>query len=381
MDYKLPSSITSKIGKDLHLQPNHPICIIKTKIIEYLQSVEPVSQIFDNLPPQVSVEDNFDFLRISPDHVSRSSSDTYYVNCNTVLRTHTSAHQKQILNLESIHNSTQPSAFIVCGDVYRKDEIDKSHYPVFHQLEYVKVYNEKLSQDEAKQQLVQLLIGLVNHLFPSCSFKIKDDYFPFTEMSSEIEVLFNNKWLEILGCGLVHTEILNNCNIKFPALAFGLGLDRLAMILFKIPDIRLLWSDNAKFTSQFQKGLINEFKPFSNLDFNQSKDISFWIQEGISEDFTSSDTNSNNNHQNWKWNRLNDFYEIVRNNKNNSIIESVSVLDKFHNAKANKYSMSFRLNFSSIDSINNHAQMTQMANKIIQSIVLDCESQLSVKQR
>lgn len=113
----IPSSIENKLGKNLHLKSDHPLGILKNHIYNYFQDFET----FDNLSPIVSIQDNFDLLRIPKDHPSRSKSDTYYVNENQVLRSHTSAHQNQLLKAGH-------SKFLVTGDVYRKDEIDRNHY-------------------------------------------------------------------------------------------------------------------------------------------------------------------------------------------------------------------------------------------------------------
>jgi phenylalanyl-tRNA synthetase alpha chain len=122
-------SIEAKIGRNLHNKKNHPIEIIKRKIYEYFNELDGYDFAkFDDLPPYVNVSDNFDKLLIPKDHPARSRSDTYYINKDTVLRTQTSAHQNELL-------AQGHQNFLVTGDVYRKDEIDKSHYPVFHQME------------------------------------------------------------------------------------------------------------------------------------------------------------------------------------------------------------------------------------------------------
>src|SRR5688572_22782315 len=98
-NFKIPNSVKSKIGFNLHLKENHPICVIKNIIVKYFKSLEKFKymNIFDNLNPNVTVRDNFDLLRIPIEHPSRSKSDTYYIDNNTVLRTHTSAHQNELL--------------------------------------------------------------------------------------------------------------------------------------------------------------------------------------------------------------------------------------------------------------------------------------------
>ena len=144
--------------------------IIKDKIYEYFgESFEK----FDSFEPKVNVVENFDKLLIQKEHPARSLSDTYYFDENTCLRTHTSAHQNELL-------SKGCEKFLVTGDVYRKDEIDSSHYPVFHQMEGVCIVEDN---ENVQEEFKNKLIGLVDYLFPGCEYRFNDDYFPFTETS------------------------------------------------------------------------------------------------------------------------------------------------------------------------------------------------------
>jgi len=122
----IPKNVLQKIGFNLHNKQNHPICIMKEHIYKHF----PNCTTFDDLSPIVSVEDNFDKLLIPKDHPARSKTDTYFVNETEVLRTHTSAHQNNLL-AQGYKN------FLVTGDVYRKDSVDKYHYYTFHQMEGV----------------------------------------------------------------------------------------------------------------------------------------------------------------------------------------------------------------------------------------------------
>jgi len=333
----IPISIEKKLNKNLHNKLNHPIEIIKKKIYKYFDNFEQ----FDNFSPQVSTRDNFDKLLIEPNHPARSKSDTYYVNENTVLRTHTSAHQNELLNKG--HRN-----FLVTGDVYRKDEINATHYPVFHQMEGV---GEIGSEYEPITFLTDLLEHFVKYLFPNVEFRIKDDYFPFTEPSFEVEILHNGNWLEILGCGIVHKTIRENNNIEGNMWAFGLGLERLCMIYFDIPDIRYFWTEDEKFLKQFESGEIVKFKPYSTLE-NISRDISFWIPEV---DLVRDQEDKN---KIVGWNELNDFYELVRNICGDMVGE-VLLKDEFFNNKTNKYSRMYRIvyNADSMSTISNPSEM------------------------
>jgi phenylalanyl-tRNA synthetase alpha chain len=191
---------------------------------------------------------------VPPNHVSRKKSDTYYLNKKQVLRTHTTAHEMELL---AGHDE-----FITFGDVYRRDEIDQYHYPVFHQMEAVRVFQpEHFAVPQHDVQMVQTandlkltLEGLVKHLFGAVEMRWIDAYFPFTFPSFELEILYEGKWLEMLGCGVLHPIILKNAGKKPDEIAWaaGLGLERFAMKLFDIPDVRLFWSEDPRFLDQFK---------------------------------------------------------------------------------------------------------------------------------
>ena len=135
------TNILSKIGRKLHLCKNHPISILREKIQEHVYADYrtrwggPMFTMVDYLSPVVTVEQNFDSLLVPKDHVSRARNDNYYINSEYLLRAHTSAHQRDLIK-------TGLDAFLVTGDVYRRDEIDMCHYPVFHQMEGVRLFSQ-----------------------------------------------------------------------------------------------------------------------------------------------------------------------------------------------------------------------------------------------
>lgn len=348
----IPVSIENKIGSNLHQKKSHPICIIKDIIYTYFDSLEGRKfDKFEEFPPFVNIHDNFTKLRIEVGkHLSTTKSDTYYVNEETVLRTHTSAHQNELL-------SKGKQNFLVTGDVYRKDEVDRSHYPIFHQMEGVGI----VIGNNAIEELKCILSGLVEHLFPGCEYRYNSDYFPFTDPSFEIEVKYKDDWLEILGCGIVHEEILKRNNITCSYWAFGLGLERLCMLFFKIPDIRYFWSQDEKFTSQFKEGTITEFVPYSNCD-PIIKDISFWLND---DDVTDKLT------ANFSWKKLNEFYEFTR-EISNDMLEKVTLFDKFYHPKHKKHSHTFHMTFSPVHTITNPGLFNTMVN----NFVLDLRSKV-----
>ncbi len=328
----IPKSIEDKLRRKLHNQKNHPIEIIKRQVYKYFAGLEKYDfKMFDDLDPVVSVEANFDNLLIPAEHPARSKSDTYYVNERQVLRTHTSAHQNELL--AAGHRS-----FLVTGDVYRKDEVDARHYPVFHQMEMLTLVDDNL---DPEQELKRILSGLVDYLFPGCEYRFNPDYFPFTHPSFEIEVKYNGNWLEILGCGVVQPRILeNNGLVGKRAIAAGFGLDRLVMIFCNITDIRYLWSEHERFLSQFVDGNLAKFQPYSELPA-LTKDISFYVPADrlqISAD----------GQQQEKWLDENDFFELARECGGDMMAE-VKLSDTFYNKKLNKYSRTYRFLYSPND--------------------------------
>lgn len=337
----ITDGIRDRMNRNLHNTVNHPLEIIKRIIYDYFGASY---KRFDNLNPTVKIEENFDKLLIPKDHPARATSDTYYVDENRVLRTHTSAHQNELM--EQGHKQ-----FLVTGDVYRKDEIDSSHYPVFHQMEGVRVLE---NGEDAEQELLKTLTGLVSHLFPGHEYRVKDDYFPFTDPSIEIEVKFGEDWLEILGGGVVQKQILANCGLEGKsAWAFGLGLERLAMILFKIPDIRYFWTSDSRFIKQFESGQIVEFKEYSKYP-PCAKDVAFWLNENYN---------------------YNDFCEIVR-ECGGDIVENIEKIDDFTHPKTQKTSHCYRITYRSNDRSLTNEEVDEIQNTVRDLLVSNLKLEL-----
>jgi phenylalanyl-tRNA synthetase alpha chain len=369
-DYSnIPPSIVSKIGRNLHNQKNHPIEIIKNRIYKYFDDLSDYKfEKFDDLLPFASIEDNFDKLLIPKDHPARNKSDTYYVNENLVLRTHTSAHQNELLT-KGYKN------FLVTGDVYRKDEIDSKHYPVFHQMEGI---GQVPIGVDSESELRRILNGLVKHLFPGCEYRFNKDYFPFTEPSLEIEVKYRGDWLEILGCGVMHKDIVKNNELTGDFWAWGIGIDRLCMLFFDIPDIRYLWSEHSRFLDQFKEGKIIKFKSYSKLP-TQYKDISFWIpKEKIIQII---EMDSGKEMEIKKWLEENDFFELVREVGRDWIAE-VKLMDEFYHSKKQAHSRMYRIIYSPNDpSLKNPGMFTELINKYQNTIGKQVIEYLDVELR
>lgn len=355
-------TIISRIGRNLHRVPHHPISILKDRVVNHFhkryttRTGNALFAHFDNVGPIVTTEQNFDSLLVPKGHVSRSTTDNYYINHDHVLRSHTSAHQRDFVKMGL-------DCFLVTGDVYRRDEIDPSHYPVFHQMEGVRLFtrdqlfqnvdeelkvfsNDPTSADTDVNQaqhtfdaakMVELdlkhtLEGLVQDLFGrGTETRWVSCYFPFTHPSFELEVKFKGEWMEMLGSGVMRHGILEQGGASNKiGWAFGLGLDRLAMLLFNIPDIRLLWSEDSRFMDQFKDVGIDPksnvtFVPFSKYP-PCYKDISFWIKDGFNQ---------------------NDLFEVVR-GIGGDLIEKVELVDRFVNS-SNRESHCYRITYRSME--------------------------------
>ena len=198
--------------------------------------------------PEIETEEfNFDMLNIKKSHPARQMHDTFYVEDKKyVLRTHTSPVQ-----IRSMLKSKPPIAFSSAGKVYRKDD-DATHLPMFHQIEGIYI-DENVTFANLKDLMYQILHELFGD---NVEIRFRPSYFPFTEPSAEVDILSENgKWLEILGCGIVNPIVLENCNIdpnKHSGLAFGLGVERIAMLKYGVNDIREFYKSNLDFLAQFK---------------------------------------------------------------------------------------------------------------------------------
>jgi len=219
------------------------------------------------------------------------------------------------------------------GKVYRNDEIDRSHYPVFHQIDAVHIAArtrrafEPHDIDDVLLQIARVIYG------DEVETRILDDSFPFTTPSRQFEVKWQDDWLEVVGAGLVHSMVLQNLGLdpdEYNGWAFGFGLDRLAMRKMDIPDIRILWSTDQRIAGQF-KSISSKFTPVSKFPATQ-RDISFVVDKQRS---------------------LNDFYEIVRERgmwRDEGIVEQVEQVDRYADARKfgeNRISHTFRITYRS----------------------------------
>jgi phenylalanyl-tRNA synthetase alpha chain len=351
--YNIPDSILSLGGRGLHLQPGHPLCTTRTLITSLFPSFDTLN----TLPPIVTTYQNFDSLLTPIDHPSRRQSDTYYIDGETVLRCHTSAHQVELLRGGA-------RRFLVAGDVFRRDTVDSSHYPVFHQMEGVCVHEGggAGSHEEITRDLKERLEGVATALFGADARKRwTSTTFPFTDPSFELEVFYNGDWLEVLGCGNIHPKVLANAGLdpeRARGWAFGLGLERLAMVLFSIPDIRLFWTQDRRFLDQFKPGVVTKFVPYSKYPACY-KDLSFWV---LAEDKFSE----------------NDLHEEIR-GVGGDLVESAVMIDSFTNKKTGKLSQCFRINYQANDRVLTNEEIDVMQAKLRGNIATKLKGVLELR--
>lgn len=379
----IPASILALTDRQLHQNPDHPIGILRDLIESNFHGLGYT--FYNDFRPTVTTFQNFDVLGFPEDHPGRSKLDTYYVNKTHLLRTHTSAHEHECFQL-----CPTPGYFIT-ADVYRRDEIDRTHYPAFHQMEGARLWSKDTpdleqqiqadidaipatniivedpfraapahegnpKQDYMSDTQVQLVSThlkktieyMVNLVFERAResaraagsteeylnepLKVRwvEAYFPWTSPSWEIEVWWKGEWLECCGCGVVQQQVLLNSGLAEDKLgwAFGIGLDRIAMLLFGIPDIRLFWSHDPRFASQFSQGAISTFQPYSKYP-GVKRDVSYWLP---------SDSPLH----------VNDVMEIVR-LYGGDLVESVVAIDEFVHPKTGRRSQCYRIHYQSME--------------------------------
>ena len=232
----------------------HPLNTVLEDMINIFQSMG-----FDVVDgPEVETDHYcFEQLNVPADHPARDMQDTFYLTDSLLLRTQTSAAQARVME------KTQPPIRIICpGRVFRADEVDATHSPVFHQIEGL-VVDKNVTMCDLKGVLEQFAHEIYG---ADTKIKFRPSFFPFTEPSVEVDVSCSecggvgcrvckgSGWIEILGAGMVHPNVLKNCGIDpevYSGFAFGIGLDRLTTTRYKISDIRLLFENDKRFLDQF----------------------------------------------------------------------------------------------------------------------------------
>lgn len=234
-------------GKGQEIGGLHPVTRTMERIENFFRGIG-----FD-VASGPEIEDdyhNFEALNIPAHHPARAMQDTFYFNPNTVLRTHTSPVQ-----VRTMENNQPPIRIICPGRVYRSDS-DQTHTPMFHQVEGLLI-DENISFADLKGILQQFL----NVFFEDdLKVRFRPSYFPFTEPSIEVDIMRTNSkgeesWLEVLGCGMVHPKVLEMSGIdpeKYTGFAFGMGVERFAMLRYKVDDLRMFFENDLRFLTQFK---------------------------------------------------------------------------------------------------------------------------------
>ncbi len=220
------------------------------------KTLERISEIFSRLGYQTAqgpeVEDdwhNFEALNFPPYHPARAMHDTFYFPSGHLLRTHTSGVQVRFMQ-----DHKPPLRMIAMGKVYRSDS-DQTHTPMFHQMEGLLI-DETSSFADLKGTLAAFVRAFFEQDF---EMRFRPSYFPFTEPSAEVDIAWkqpdgSTRWLEVLGCGMVHPNVLRNCGIdpeRYTGFAFGLGIERFAMLRYGVNDLRSFFENDVRFLKQF----------------------------------------------------------------------------------------------------------------------------------
>lgn len=285
------------------------------------------------IPEIVPADVSFDLFDFAADHPARSRSDTYYVDDKNILRTHTTVMWYYYLMNEQVKQrikENQPVGALCYGKVYRKDEIDRRHMNVFHQIDgWYLIPKDK--GEIGVPELEKVLIDIAQAVFgKNVKYRINEDTFPYTHPSREMEIEIGGKWVEVLGSGVVKGSVLEKLGVdssNYTGWAFGFGLERLAIVSMDLPDIRLLWSQDPRVSKQLQLGQkfveVSKFPPVI-------RDISFIVKK----DFVP-----------------NNYFDLIR-DIGGDLVEQVELLDKYENdAKfgPDRMSYTYRVVYRSAD--------------------------------
>lgn len=328
---------------DLSRQPGNPLqeIVARTLKVPSLANFDTIQ-----IPEIIPTDILFDLFNMPPSHPARSKSDTYYVDEENVLRTHDTVFWYYYLNLPEIKAKIKngESLGAIChGKVYRKDEIDRRHMNVFHQmggLYLVPDDKQKVTPEDLKKVLSEIAKSIFGD---QVEFRFYDHQFPYTDPSFEMEALINGQWIEMLGSGMPRKTVLENFGLTgYHGWAFGFGLERLAIASMDLPDIRLLWSTDPRVTKQLKLG--QKYKEVSKYPAI-TRDISFIVPNTFSP---------------------NDYFDLIR-ELGGDLVEEVTLLDKFENAAkfgADKVSYTYRIIYRSTEKTLETTEIEPIQNKI-----------------
>ena len=330
---------------DLSRTEGSPIAEIVKRILAspYFKNLD-IIQTPEILPADIS----FDLFDFPADHPARSKSDTYYVDDKNILRTHTTIMWHYYLKDEGVKKRMAQNLPVGCfsfGKVYRKDEIDRKHMNVFHQIDGWYLAPKTIATIGQKD-LEDSLAAIAKAVFgPDVKYRLNKDTFPYTDPSLEMEVEIGGKWVEVVGCGVVKGKVLENHRVdskNYTGWAFGFGLERLAIVSMDLPDIRLFWSDDPRVKKQLVLG--NKFVEVSKFP-PITRDISFVVND----DFVP-----------------NNYFDLIR-EIGGDLVEQVELLDKYKDEKkfgVGKTSYTYRVVYRSTDKTLKTEEVEPLQNKL-----------------
>ena len=330
---------------DLTRVPDSPLADLVKRIVSLPRFSE-----FKNLnvPEIIPYDISFDLFNFPLDHPARNPSDTYFVDENHVLRTHTTIMWYYHLNLPEVKNSIkkgEPVGALSYGKVYRKDEIDRQHMNVFHQMDgwyLCRKEDRVITINDLQEVLVEIARAIFGE---DIKYRFNVDEFPYTDPSIEMEIRISERWVEVLGAGVVRREVLKNLGVnpeEYNGWAFGFGLERLAITSMDLPDIRLLWSQDERVKTQLKLG--NKYKEVSKFP-PITRDISFIVNKNFVP---------------------NDYFDLIR-DLGGDLVEEVRLLDKYSNPEkfgADKLSYTYRIVYRSNDRTLLSSEVDEIQKKI-----------------
>jgi phenylalanyl-tRNA synthetase alpha chain len=320
----------------------------------------PVLNTFDDIkiPEIIPTDALFDLFDFAPDHPARSKSDTYYVDEKNVLRTHDTVMWYYYLNLPEIKEkiAKQQTLGVMCyGKVYRKDEIDRKHMNIFHQMGGLYLQPDSMGImpiEKLKEVLTEIVQGTFGK---DVQYRFLDDTFPYTDPSLQIEVDVHGQWIEIMGGGMPKKSVLKKMGLEgYNGWAFGFGLERLAIISMELPDIRLLWSTDERVVKQLKLG--NKFVEVSKYP-PIVRDISFIVSKNVA---------------------LNNYFDLVRDIAGD-LVEEVALVDTYENAEkfgADHVSYAFRITYRSLDRTLTAAEVDTLHKQLEEATVATLEAKV-----
>lgn len=313
------------------------------------------------VPEIVGVHESFDLFNFPDGHPARSTSDTYYVNDTTILRTHTTIMWYYWLMRAEIKEkiaARESIGALSYGKVYRKDEIDRNHMNVFHQMDgwYIAPKEkEKITIDDLKEVLTEIAQTIFGK---NTEYRFNEDQFPYTDPSIEMEIRIGDRWVEVLGSGIVRPIVLKNLGVDpdvYNGWAFGFGLERLAIISMSLPDIRLLWVNDPRIKQRLHLG--SAYVPVSKYP-PITRDISFIV----SKDFIP-----------------NNYFDLIR-DLGGDLVEEVKLIDTYENSEKfgpEKASYTYRIVYRS----NDRTLVSEEVDKIQDELYKQTASQFHAELR